>query len=245
MIIPDTNLHSISTPVQVQQAAIPPPAEMPFLAAPVRNRSTFHYAHFSRHALLRPIARETGSKIYLQEEPICGFWYLNHGVVGLHHTLENGKEMLVRACQQGDWFGYLGLFGSEFYHCHACVLQTASLCHVISHSNSEFLHHFPQFAQFLLNQVVASLSDAEHRMAWIARYRTRHRVLSSLWYLTRYFPSYDWTWREVAESAGCETETALRFSKELRLASILDDSQRRLHVCHPEQLATLLAGSHN
>lgn len=69
MIIPDTNIHSISTPVQVQQAAIPPPAEMPFLTAPVRNRSTFHYTHFSRHALLRPIARETGSKIYLQEQP--------------------------------------------------------------------------------------------------------------------------------------------------------------------------------
>lgn len=67
MIIPDTNIHSVSTPVQVQQAAIPPPAEMPFLTAPVRSHVAFHYAHFSRHALLRPITRETGSKIYLQE----------------------------------------------------------------------------------------------------------------------------------------------------------------------------------
>lgn len=79
-------------------------------------------------------------------------------------------------------------------------------------------------------------------MTWIARYRTRHRVLSSLWYLTQYFPGYDWTWREVAEFAGCETETALRFSKELRLAGILDDSQRRLHVRYPEQLAVLMKG---
>ncbi|MEG2568854.1 MAG: cyclic nucleotide-binding domain-containing protein, partial [Acinetobacter sp.] len=118
MIISDVSFHDTPSAVQVQQAAIPPPAEMPFLTAPVRNHTSFHSTHFSRHALLRPIAREAGSKIYLQEEPVCGFWYLNHGVVGLHHTLENGKEMLVRACQQGDWFGYLGLFGSEFYHCH-------------------------------------------------------------------------------------------------------------------------------
>lgn len=245
MIIPDANFHSISTPVQIQQAAIPPPAEMPFLSAPERNHTAFHYTRFTRHALLRPIARETGSRIYLQEQPTCGFWYLTHGVIGLHHTLKNGKELLIRACLQGEWFGYLGLFGTEFYHCHACVLQTASLCHVIPHSNSEFLHHYPQFAHFLLNQVVASLSNAEHRMTWIARYRTRHRVLSSLWYLTRYFPGYDWTWREVAEFAGCETETALRFSKELRQAGILDDSQRRLHIPHPEKLATLLANTHS
>lgn len=148
MIISDASLHSIFTPAQVQQAAIPPPAEMPFLAAPVRNRSIFHYTHFSRHALLRPIARETGSKIYLQEEPICGFWYLNHGVVGLHHTLENGKEMLVRACQQGDWFGYLGLFGSgstiatpAFCRQHRCatsfLTQTAIFC-VITRCSPNF-----------------------------------------------------------------------------------------------------------
>ncbi|EAP9194288.1 Crp/Fnr family transcriptional regulator [Salmonella enterica] len=241
MTVADTSLNSIPPLVQIQQAAIPPPAEMPFLSAPVHHHTAFHYTRFTRHALLRPIARETGSKIYLQEQPTCGFWYLNHGVIGLHHTLKNGKELLVRAYQQGDWFGYLGLFGTECYHCHACVLQTASLCHVIPHSNSDFLDHYPQFAHFLLNQVVESLSDAEHRMTWIARYRTRHRVLSSLWYLTSYFPGYDWTWREVAEFAGCETETALRFSKELRLAGILDDSQRRLHVRYPERLMALLA----
>lgn len=85
-----------------------------------------------------------------------------------------------------------------------------------------------------------ALSDAEHRLAWIARFRTRYRVLSSLWYLTHHLPGYHWTWRDVAEFAGCETETALRFTKELRTKGILDDTQRRLHVCNAEQLAALL-----
>lgn len=240
MMAPYTSLYSALPSIQVQQAVILPRAEMPFLTAPGLNHATFHSSHYSHHALLRQMTYEKGSEIYHQEEPACGFWYLNHGVVGLHHSLENGKELLVSVCQQGDWFGYLGLFGSELYHCHASVLQTASMCHVIPHSNSDFLRHHPQLAQFLLTQIVANLSDSEHRMAWITHYRTRHRVLSSLWYLTRYFPAYDWTWREVAEFAGCETETALRFSKELRLAGILDDSQRRLHVCHPERLTALL-----
>lgn len=148
MIIPDANIHSVSTPVQVQQATIPPPAEMPFLTAPVRKRSAFHYAHFSRHALLRPIARETGSKIYLQEEPICGFWYLNRGVVGLHHTLENGKEMLVRACQQGTGlaiWGCLALSSTTatpaFCRQHRCATSfltpTATSC-AITRSSPNF-----------------------------------------------------------------------------------------------------------
>lgn len=92
MTVSGTSLNSIPPPVQVQQAAIPPPAEMPFLSVPVHNHDTFHYTRFTRHALLRPIARETGSRIYLQEQPTCGFWYLNHGVIGLHHTLKKRQR---------------------------------------------------------------------------------------------------------------------------------------------------------
>ncbi|HEL8025709.1 TPA: Crp/Fnr family transcriptional regulator [Escherichia coli] len=234
--MPDINVYSTSLPVQIPQTNMPLSAENTDSHIP-----EFPLHSFSHHAMLHFSTRETGSKIYFQGEPVCGFWYLNYGVIGLYHTLENGKELLVRVCRQGNWFGYLGLFGSESYHCYARILQTVSLCHVIPNSNNDFLRHYPQFTHFLLNQIVANLSDAEHRMTWITRYRTRHRVLSSIWYLTSYFPDYDWTWREVAEFAGCETETALRFSKELRLAGILEGSQSRLHVCHPEQLAALLA----
>ncbi len=69
MITPDANIHSISTPVQVQQAAIPPPAEMPFLSAPVHNHTAFHYTRFTRHTLLRPIARETEVESTFRNNP--------------------------------------------------------------------------------------------------------------------------------------------------------------------------------
>ncbi|WP_330982372.1 Crp/Fnr family transcriptional regulator [Scandinavium sp. SGZ-S8] len=193
--------------------------------------------------MLRDVARPGGTLLYQQEQQDQGFWYLLAGVIGLYHSLNNGKEVLVRVYQGEGWFGFTGLFGKSRYHCHARVMQEARLCHIVPHHPPTFLQHYPAFRQYLLEQMANSLADAEHRMTWIARHRSRERVLSSLWYLTQYFPGYDWTWREVAEFAGCETETALRFSKELRQASILDDSQRRLHVLHPVQLLALLDNS--
>ena len=46
--------------------------------------------------------------------------------------------------------------------------------------------------------------------------RTLDRVMDSLYFLKQNFPDYNWTYREIAEYAGCETETAIRIAKELK-----------------------------
>ncbi|EBQ9598984.1 Crp/Fnr family transcriptional regulator [Salmonella enterica subsp. enterica serovar Carmel] len=217
-----------------------PGCDLPFLLHPPATNIVFSPRHFSGHAMLRDVTLPGGALLYRQAQPYGGFWYLRSGMVGLYHALKNGKEVLVRTCQRHEWFGFAGLPGNAPYHCTARVLHDALLYHVIPQDPAKFLLHFPAFRQFMLKQMAGALADAEHRMAWIARYRTRHRVLSSLWYLTHYFPDYAWTWREVAEFAGCETETALRFSRELKEMRILDGTQRRLHVRYPDRLAALL-----
>ncbi|RRD41222.1 Crp/Fnr family transcriptional regulator, partial [Tessaracoccus sp. OH4464_COT-324] len=60
------------------------------------------------------------------------------------------------------------------------------------------------------------LRDAEERLAKSAYLRTLDRVIDSLYFLTTNFPYYNWTYREIAEYAGCETETAIRIAKELK-----------------------------
>lgn len=219
-----------------------PECDLPFLTHqhnPASN-TLFSPHHFTSQAMVRNIGLTAGESIYRQEQLYQGFWYLHSGVVGLYHSVKNGDDILVRIYQHNEWFGFAGLAGQTPYHCTARLMLDARLSHIIPYNEHEFLLHFPAFCQFLLIQMANALSDAEHRLAWIARFRTRYRVLSSLWYLTHHFPGYHWTWRDVAEFAGCETETALRFTKELRTKGILDDTQRRLHVCNAEQLAALL-----
>lgn len=213
--------------------------EYPFLAD-TQTLICFPPSGFSPSALVVQTAKRKGDTLYTQGQIGCGFWYLDSGIIGLYHTLDCGKDTLVRVYQAGNWFGFISLFGNTQHHCCARILQNATLSHVIPHENRVFMHSYPNFVDMLIRQLAASLADAEHRLAWIARHPARHRVLSSLWYLTQRYPNYEWAWHEVAEFAGCETETALRFSKELKQAGILDDTQRRLYVRYPEKLAELL-----
>lgn len=214
----------------------------PFVPATQENThlSCFLPETVQEHAQLIRFTAEKGELLYQQGQNVRGLWFLVSGMVGLYNVPENGKDTLVRVCHQGGWFGFISLFGNGTCHCSARVMHEAQLYHVIPHDPVTFLQHYPAFQQFLVQLLAGALADSEHRMTWIARHRTRERLLGSLWYLTQDFPDYEWTWREVAEFAGCETETALRFSKEIRRAGILDDTRRRLHVRYPDKLAALL-----
>lgn len=159
---------------------------------------------------------EKGQYIYKQGEHARVFYYVQSGLVGLYHTLENGKESLVRLYQAGDFFGYRTLFGDNIYHCSAKPLLTTRLTCICPFDSKEFLLKNPNISQFLLNNIATELKDAEERLARMSYLRTLDRIIDSLYFLTETVPNYHWTHREIAEYAGCETETAIRIIRELR-----------------------------
>ena len=70
--------------------------------------------------------------------------------------------------------------------------------------------------------IADELREAEERLAKSAYLRTLDRVMDSLYFLKQHFPDYNWTYREIAEYAGCETETAIRIAKELKQNGAFD-----------------------
>ncbi|KAE9529311.1 Crp/Fnr family transcriptional regulator [Testudinibacter aquarius] len=159
-----------------------------------------------------------GMMVYQQGEIAQEFYYVKQGLIGLYHMLDNGKESLVRLYRQGDYFGFRTLFGLDdnHYHCKAKVLIEAEVTRIKPVSIEQFCLHNPQIVKFLLQTLANELRDAEQRLAKSAYLRTLDRVIDSLCFLTSNFPYYNWTYREIAEYAGCETETAIRIAKELK-----------------------------
>ncbi|MGV6988527.1 Crp/Fnr family transcriptional regulator [Testudinibacter sp. P80/BLE/0925] len=159
-----------------------------------------------------------GMSVYEQGEVAQEFYYVKQGLIGLYHMLDNGKESLVRLYRQGDYFGFRTLFGlgDNQYHCNAKVLIEAEIVRIKPQSLELFFLHNSEMTKFLLQTLANELRDAEQRLVKSAYLRTLDRVIDSLCFLTTNFPYYNWTYREIAEYAGCETETAIRIGKELK-----------------------------
>ncbi|OOF58739.1 Crp/Fnr family transcriptional regulator [Rodentibacter myodis] len=181
---------------------------------------------------LQPLVK--GMTVYQQGETATEFYYIKQGLIGLYHTLDNGKESLVRLYSQGDYFGFRTLFGlgDNHYHCNAKVLMEAELLQIKPDDIHQFFRENNRMSQFLLQTLADELRDAEQRLAKSAYLRTLDRVIDSLYFLTGQFPYYNWTYREIAEYAGCETETAIRIAKDLKQKGLFAD---RLSAAKPPQ----------
>lgn len=159
---------------------------------------------------------EKGVTVYSQGEEAQEFYYLKKGLIGLYHMLDNGKESLVRIYHNHQYFGFRTFFGDHFYHCTARVLQPVEIIRIKPQQLSSFFIRNPELATHLIHQLAIELQDAEHRLSKVSYQKTQDRVKSSIDYLTENYPDYHWTNREIAEFAGCETETAIRIRRLLK-----------------------------
>lgn len=168
--------------------------------------------------------------VYRQGDLAQRFFFLEEGIVGLYHILENGKESLMRVYKNGDYFGFRALYGSKEYHCSAKALSPVKVISVIPEKIEDFIISNPEIGNILLMQLADELQEAEYRLAKTAHQKSLDRVIESICYLTENFPDHQWTYREVAEYAGCQTETAIRISKELKKQHILEDNCRHIRL---------------
>lgn len=163
--------------------------------------------------------QDKGAAVYLQGEQAQAFYYLSDGLIGLYHMLDNGKESLVRIYGPQQYFGFRTLFGDNTYHCTAKILQPSRIICIKPHNLHTFLSNNTNLARYLIQQLAIELQDAEHRLSQVSYQRTQERVSSSILYLKEKYPNHRWTHREIAEFAGCETETAIRIGKILKNSS--------------------------
>ncbi|MCW9709574.1 Crp/Fnr family transcriptional regulator [Avibacterium sp. 21-586] len=164
---------------------------------------------------------EKGVQIYHQGEIAQSFYFIQNGLIGLYHTLENGKESLVRIYKTGDYFGFRTLFGDKKYHCTAKVLMQADIVKITPQNLDLFFLENPKTIHLFFQILSTELRDAEDRLAKIAYLKSLDRVIHSIYFLKENFPEYHWTHREIAEYAGCETETAIRITRSLRNKNLL------------------------
>ena len=166
-------------------------------------------------------ALEKGCSVYDQGDTALQFYYVKEGLVGLYHILENGKSSLVRLYKKGDFFGFRTFFGNKNYHCSAIVMVKAQIICIRPHSIDSFFSKNIELVRFLVFQLAQELHDAETRLAKIAYNKTLDRVFNTTRFLAEHYPEYPWTYREIAEYSGCETETAIRITKELHKTGLL------------------------
>ena len=156
-----------------------------------------------------------GSYLYHQGDTADAFFFAESGLIGLYHVVDNGKESLIRLYESGQFFGYRTWFSSQkTYHCSAKMLIPAKVWRITPYG-SNFLADNTDLMEHFMAAISDELANAESRLAHMSYDKSLTRVSDALNFLKTRYPLYPWSYREIAEFAGCETETAIRIARKL------------------------------
>ncbi|WP_067515750.1 Crp/Fnr family transcriptional regulator [Endozoicomonas ascidiicola] len=181
-------------------------------------------------------AKET---VYQEGAQPEGFYYINSGLVGLHKLSGNGKQRLLRVYSQKGFFGYRSLLGQDRYYGSAIVLKSCSVVFFPFNNIDLLQEKVPDVFRFFASFLSAELKDAELRIFRSSSEKMKHRVIDTLIYLHKNHGSYSWTYREVGEFCGGETETVIRICNQLKSAGLLKRESRRWEIVDEGRLLEL------
>ncbi|WP_020584018.1 Crp/Fnr family transcriptional regulator [Endozoicomonas elysicola] len=177
--------------------------------------------------------------VYREGENPKGFYYLISGLVGLHKLSPNGKQRLLRVYSEHSFFGYRSLLGQDPYYGSAIVLKPCNVLFFPFDKITELEKKVPDVFRYFSSFLSTELKDAELRIFRSSSVKMKDRVIDSLLYLQNYHGNYDWTYREVGEFCGGETETIIRICNQLKQVGALKKESRHWRIVDERKLLSL------
>ena len=180
-----------------------------------------------------------GQIIYHEGEAPQQVHIIEHGMIGLFHISETGKETFFRVFSDGDISGHRSMIAEENYHASAIALTDVSLNSLSKDEFHKKCLDNKEINRIIMSTLAHDLGNAELRMSGLLDKTANKRITESLVYLKLKYPDYVWTRREIAEYSGSTYESVTRLMTSLQAKNYIVKVKRDFTISDPQALLSL------
>jgi len=184
----------------------------------------------------RPKKIRKGSVIYNEGSKPSGIYYIQSGIIGLHHLSENGKETFLRVFGAGNLLGHRSYFADELYHATSIAINDTQLIFIPKEEFEQHIKERPETLRFILNQIASDLGRAELRMSGRHDKSAAGRIIESIVFLKLHYPKQTWTRKQIADYSGSTFETVTRVLNKLEKNGDIIKNGRDFKIITPDRL---------
>ncbi len=177
-----------------------------------------------------------GSFIYEEGQGPSGIYYINHGLVGLYHLAENGKETFLRVFGKNNLLGHRSYFCKEKYHASSQAITNAEITFIPQEDLEIYLGQNPNSLRQILAQVASDLGRSELRMSGRHDKSAGGRIIESIVFLKLHYPDQLWTRKQIADYSGSTFETVTRVLNKLEKDGDIIKNGRDFSIISVESL---------
>ncbi|HVU84061.1 MAG TPA: Crp/Fnr family transcriptional regulator [Puia sp.] len=188
-----------------------------------------------------------GDHLFLEGEPVKGFYFVHSGKVKIHKRWGDAKELIIKFAGEMDILGHRGMAGAAAYPVSATAIEEGEACFI----STEFFHTTLLVNHELAYQMVLFYADelqqAELGMRNMVHMDVRSRIADALLKLERIFGTdtegfirCQLTRQDVASYAGTTYETLFKTLQELTEEKVTCTSGKSIRINDRDRLQDLI-----
>jgi CRP/FNR family cyclic AMP-dependent transcriptional regulator len=117
-----------------------------------------------------------GEMLFLECDPCAGLYILQEGCIELYRLSPQGRQYIVRLCQEGDTFNEVAVFDGKGNPVNAEAIEPSHTWVVEPECIRSMLASQPEFAQKVINNLGSNLRMLVRTASEMAFYQVTHRL---------------------------------------------------------------------
>ena len=168
-------------------------------------------------------------------------YYVQKGKVKIFKINDEGKELIIRIVNEGEFFGYTAMFENSVYKENADALEDSDIATIPRNEFEEFIHSHPDVSRKFIKLLASDVTDKEEQLLHIAYNSLRRKVADALLAVHKtYHTAADgdiYLSREnLAALAGTATESLIRTLTSFKAEHLIDIKEGRITILNFSKL---------
>jgi CRP-like cAMP-binding protein len=168
-------------------------------------------------------------------------YFVQRGKVKLFKTNDDGKELIIRIVNEGEFFGYTAMFEGCVYKESADALEDSEIATIPRNEFEELLHCHSDVSRKFIKMLASDISEKEEQLLHIAYNSLRRKVADALLSVHKTYhtaPDGDiYLSREnLAALAGTATESLIRTLTSFKAEHLIDIKDGRITILNYPKL---------
>jgi CheY-like chemotaxis protein/CRP-like cAMP-binding protein len=172
-------------------------------------------------------------------------YYLQKGKVKVFKTNDDGKELIVKIVNEGEFFGYIALLENTVYKESADALEDCEIVLIARNEFEELMNSNAEVSRKFIRLLASDITEKEEQLIHIAYNSLRRKVADALLKVQKKYVGSDEKFNinlsreNLAAMAGTATESLIRTLTEFKAEKLIDIVDSKIAIVNSQKLAHL------
>jgi CRP-like cAMP-binding protein len=185
-------------------------------------------------------------RIFTEGNHPIRLYYVEKGKVKIFKTNDDGKELIIKIVNEGEFFGYTALLENAVYKESADALEDCEIAAIPKNEFEELLNSNPEVSRRFIKLLASDVAEKEEQLLHIAYNSLRKKVADALLTVKKKYigsaekSNITLSRENLAAVAGTATESLIRTLTDFKAEKLIDIVDGKITIINPEKLERMI-----